>query len=127
MPTVSPTVLADQQRLRLARLVARVYRAADASLRVRILNCLLRPLGTLSMTAVAAGAFGAYLHHHIGPEGAAHHSRDQVRELARFAHEVNPEVLRSLTDLLTQPSAGVAAFSAAALVAAYRRLRPTQP
>ncbi len=123
MSTVSPTAPAEQQRRRLARLVARVYRAADAPLRLRMLDCLLRPLSTLSIAAVAAGAFGVFLHGRIAADRVTRFSREQVGELARYAHEVDPDVLRSLAELLTQPSAGVAAFSAAALVAASRRLR----
>lgn len=121
MSPASPSIPVEDQRARLARLIARVYRAADAPLRVRMLDCLLRPLGTLSVAAVAAGAFGACLHGRIAADGVGRFSREQVRELARFAHEVNPEVLRSLAELLSQPSAGVAAFSVAALVSVYRR------
>lgn len=123
MPTASTPFPAEQQRARLARLVARVYRTADAPLRLRMLDCLLRPLSTLSIAAVAAGAFGVFLHGRIAADGVMRFSREQVGELARYAHEVDPEVLRSLAELLSQPSAGVAAFSAAALVAASRRLR----
>ena len=38
------------------RLISRIYAASDAPLRVRVLQRLLDPLGTLGLAAIAAGA-----------------------------------------------------------------------
>ena len=43
------------------RLVARVFGAANPPLRVRLLSCLIQPLGTLGIAGVAAGAFAVFV------------------------------------------------------------------
>lgn len=112
-----------RQRQLLARLVSRAYCAVDEPLRLRMLSCLLRPLGTLSVAAVAAGAFGQVLYRRSGFDVMANFSREQVLELARFAHEVDPDALQQVAELLADHAAGAAAFSSAALILLYRRLR----
>jgi len=113
-----------------ARLVARVYRSASVPLRADMLACLLRPLGTLSLVAVASGAFARLLlRDGVAPdripiEDVVHYSSAQVLELARFVHEVDPGTLEQLAALLTDSTLGVTALSASALVLLYRRLRP---
>ena len=42
---------------RAARLMARLYASANLALRTRLVACLVRPLGSLGVAAVAAGAF----------------------------------------------------------------------
>ena len=44
-----------------ARLVSRLYRSADQSLRARLLTCLVKPLSTLGLVAVASGVFTGLL------------------------------------------------------------------
>jgi len=46
---------------RAARLMARLYASANLALRTRLVACLLRPLGSLGVAAVAAGAFTVVL------------------------------------------------------------------
>jgi hypothetical protein len=117
-------------RFPVERLVSRVYRSASGPLRAKLLMCLLRPLGTLGLVAVASGAFGRFLHRDravpdaSAVESAAHYSGDQVLELARFVQEVNPEALEQLAGLLADNAMGLAALSASALVLVYRRYRP---
>ena len=112
-----------------ARLVARVYRSASEPLRADMLACLLRPLGTLSLVAVASGAFaGLLLRDGAAPdriplEEVARYSSEQILELAHFAYEVDPGTLEQLAALLTDSALGVTALSASALVLLYRRLR----
>lgn len=104
-----------------ARLVARLYASADRSLRANALTCLLRPLGPLGLVAVASGAFASFLARAAAPgtpvalEDAARFTRDQVFELARFAEQVNPDVVRQLAGLFSDSPLGVAGASAAAL------------
>lgn len=116
-----------------ARLVSRVYRYASAPLRAEMLACLLRPLSTLSLVAVASGAFASLLQRDGGMPGtiplemAARYSSDQVLELALYVHDVNPVVLAQLTALLSDGAIGAAAFSASALVLLVRKLRFAPP
>ena len=119
-----------RQRFPVARLVSRAYRTASKPLQARMLACLLRPLGTLSLVAVASGAFGRFLHRDpatpdtSATEEVARYSSGQVLELARFVHEVNPETLEQLVGLLADNTMGVAALSASAIVLLYHRMRP---
>jgi hypothetical protein len=112
------------------RLVARLYAAADQSLRSRMLACLLRPLGTLGLVAIASGAFASLLARvtpfgvTVALEDAARFSRDQVFELARFVEQVNPEALQQITGLFNDNPIGLAAFSAAALTLLARAVQP---
>jgi hypothetical protein len=111
------------------RLVARLYRAADAGLRPRLLACLLRPLGTLSLMAVAGGAFAGYLLHGRSVEAAgdvddlATVSSEQVAALASFVEQVNPQVLDQFAQLAADNALGLAAFGASTVVLLYRVLR----
>jgi len=133
LPSQSPRWLAGQRRRRIrflaARLVSRVYSRAGESLRAQMLACLLRPLGTLGLAAVASGAFGRLLHRQEAPASAsaiddpARFSSDQVLELARFVQEVSPQTLEQIGALLAGNAMGVAAMSASALMLLYRQSR----
>jgi len=109
--------------------VSRIYRSASAPLRADMLACLLRPLGTLSLVAVASGAFARLLQRdgvapdRVPVEDVARYSSAQILELARFVHEVDPDTLEQLAALLTDGTLGVTALSASALVLLYRRFR----
>jgi hypothetical protein len=119
------------------RLVARLYGGANASLRARILGCLLRPLGPLGLVAVASGAFAGFLSRAtpagfaVALDDAQRFSREQVFELARFAEQVDPQALQQITGLLADGAMnnaingplGVAAFSAAAVPLLVRVVR----
>ena len=111
-----------------ARLVSRIYRYANAPLRAEMLACLLRPLGTLSLVAVASGAFATLLRRDdtalvtIPLEMAARYSSEQILELTLFVHKVNPGALEQLTTLLSVGATGAVALSASALVLLCRRL-----
>lgn len=113
---------ASHAQQRLPRLLARAYGTADTRLRARLIGCLLRPLSTLGVAAVAAGAFSAFVHRHATAVDIGDFSRQQIQELARFAGEVNPEALMQATDLLAANASAMAAFSAAAIVL-YSRTR----
>jgi hypothetical protein len=112
-----------------ARLVCRMYGAAPPALRAKLVACLVRPLGTLGLFGVAAGAFGGLLYRG-GSEGAraaigdmARFSNDQMLELARFVEQVSPDALQEFARLFTEPSMGTAAFSASAALLLLRALR----
>lgn len=120
------------------RLVARVFGAANPPLRVRLLSCLIQPLGTLGIAGVAAGAFAVF----VGRDGpsatridfeavaqvaqVAQVTSRQVHELARFVEQVDPQALLQFASLASGSSLALASgFSAAALALLYRRLQPT--
>jgi len=129
-PAAGESGRAGPRAFPVARLVSRAYRAASDPLRAAMLQCLLRPLGTLGLVAVASGAFGRFLRRDGARldasmlEHVAQYSGDQVLELARFVQEVNPEVLEQLAAVLADNAMGAAALSASALVFLYRRFRP---
>lgn len=116
------------------RLVARLFAAAGNPLRVRLLHCLTRPLGTLGLSGVAAGAFAAF----VGRDGrggapidaeaitqAAQFTAQQVQELALFVEQVDPQALLQFAGLASGSSLAVATtFSAAALALLVRQLQP---
>jgi hypothetical protein len=119
----------SQQRFEIARVVSRVYRAANGALRADMLAHLLRPLGVLGLVSVASGAFARLVRRDglvpdtISAEDMVRYSSEQIRELTVFVHEVNPQALQSLAEQLAQNSMGIAALSTAALLMLLRTTR----
>ena len=120
-------------RPRAARLVSRLYAAAGAPLRVRMLACLVRPLGSLGLAAVASGAFAQLLYRR-GEGGSAlptgdlaGYSNDQILELARFVEQVSPDAIQQVAGLLADNPAGISAFSAAVAMLLMRTLKGLRP
>ena len=113
-----------------SRLVARLFNAAAAPLRISLLRCLMRPLGTLGAAGVAAGAFVAFVDRRgaeapIDAEAVSQVSGQQIHELAHFVEQVDPQALQQFVSLASGSSLAMAtSFSAAALLLLYRRLQP---
>lgn len=134
-PSMSPVATGLAAAVAAPRLVARLYAAAGVPLRVRLLACLMRPLGTLAVAGVAAGAFAGFLHRRdaagmtVDADEAARVSTAQVLELARFVEQVDPQALQHFAGLVAGSPLGLATFSSAALVLLYRALQaaPTTP
>ena len=127
--TVSSETAVTRRSAPVARLVCRIYGAAPPTLRTKLVSCLVRPLGTLGMVGVAAGAFGVLLYRG-GSESAraamgdvARFSNDQMFELVRFVEQVSPDSLQEFAGLFTEHSVGMAAFSASAALLLMRALR----
>ena len=103
---------------RAARLMARIYASANLALRTRLIACLLRPLGSLGVAAVAAGAFTIVLSRRgagglgVAMADVAQFSKEQVAELARFVEQVSPEALQQAAGMVFESSYGVGAFTA---------------
>ena len=103
---------------RAARLMARLYGSANLALRTRLVACLLRPLGSLGVAAVAAGAFTVVLSRRgagglgLAMADVAEFSKEQVAELARFVEQVSPEALQQAAGLVFENRIGVGAFTA---------------
>ncbi len=113
---------------RVPRLVARLYSSADQPLRAKLLACLVRPLSSLGLAAIAAGAFARFLFvggagdAAVAIEDVARFSNDQILELARFVEQVSPEALQQFARLIAASPVGAAAFSASAVVLLLRAL-----
>lgn len=113
-----------------ARLLVRLYTRADEARRSRMLARLLQPLGLLSLTAVAAGAFRPLL----GPQGlaldaitpasVAGFSTGQVFELASFVHDMDPQLLWQAAMVLVDTPWALPSFTLAVLVLLRRRVLP---
>jgi hypothetical protein len=119
----------SRKRAAIAKVVSRVYRAANDTLRSAMLAHLLRPLGVLGLVAVASGSFARLVRRDglapdtIAAEDIVRYSSEQIRELTLFVHEVNPDALQPLVDQLAQSGMGIAALSTAALVLLHRSSR----
>lgn len=110
-----------------SRLVARLFAAAGNPLRVRLLRCLMRPLGLLGVAGVASGAFVAFVGRHggelqIDPDAVAQVSSRQMFELAHFVEQVDPQALEHFASLAASSPLAMATFSASVLLLLYRRL-----
>jgi hypothetical protein len=107
---------------RAARLLGRLYGSANLALRTRLVACLLRPLGSLGVAAVAAGAFTVVLSRRsagglgVAMVDVAEFSKDQVAELARFVEQVSPDALAQAAQLVADNPVGVGAFTASVAV-----------
>jgi len=119
----------SQKRSAIAKVVSRVYRAANDGLRADMLTHLLRPLGVLGLVSVASGAFARLVRRDglvsdtISAEDIVRYSSEQIRELTMFVHEVDPQALQPLVEQLAQNGMGIAALSTAALVMLHRSSR----
>lgn len=124
-----PADAAAQHRFTAPRLISRVYRTANVPLRADMLSCLLRPLGMLSLVAVASGAFARLLQHNgTAPEQVAldevgRFSSSHVFELAQFVQEESPQTLQQVATLLIQDAASLPALSVSAVFLLYRSLQ----
>ncbi|HUP06555.1 MAG TPA: hypothetical protein VMU47_05350 [Caldimonas sp.] len=87
--------------------IARAYVSADPTLKARMLECLTRPLGVLSLLGVAAGAFAQLLVLRVGSgslsaiDVGARFTGDQIAELVRFVEQVSPPALHQCLGLLS--------------------------
>jgi hypothetical protein len=113
------------------RLITRMYAASDERLRAGLLSYLLRPLGSLGLAAVAAGAFATFLQRRTADgftvtiEDVTRYTGDQISELVGFVGQVSPESLQAVVGTLADNPLGATAFTASALMLLMRALRPT--
>jgi hypothetical protein len=114
---------------RIPELIAEVYRTATSPLRAKLLECLLQPVGPLGLVAIAAGAFGEFLHRGnymrlaVSPEDATRVSADQMLELARYVEQCNPETFQRIASLLAERPVGFAGLGASVLLIALQAWR----
>jgi len=87
--------------------IARAYVSADPRLKARMLECLTRPLGVLSLLGVGAGAFAQLLALRVGSgslsalDVGARFTGQQIVELVRFVEQVSPQALNQCLALLS--------------------------
>jgi hypothetical protein len=107
--------------------VSGAYAESSPDLRVRMLECLLRPMGVLALVGVAGGVF-AQLRQRTGwqqlqvtLEDTLSFSAEQVLELATYVQQSTPDVFGQVADLLTASPGALGGLSAALLLHALRR------
>ncbi|QNK67203.1 hypothetical protein [Variovorax sp. PAMC26660] len=117
----TPASLDIQSELAIPTLVAQVYESAPAAERCHLVETLLRPLGVLSLVAIANGIFAKIRFRNAGQELNVRvddlqnvHAADMVA-LVHHAQQVSVETVDSLVHLLTS-SGGLAGSAAAALL-----------
>lgn len=117
------------QRTQIPKLIAAAYSEATGPLRVKLLECLLRPVGVLGIVAIAAGAFGELLHRgsykrlDISLDVAARVTKDQTLELACYVEQCSPETFHQIASLLAETPVGIAGVSGSVLLLALRAWR----
>jgi len=110
-------------------LVAALYDEAPASLRQRLLNHLLRPLGPLALVAVAAGAFarllppGRWSNVQVQLDDVWAIRPEQVLDLAQYVEQKAPEMLWRLPEILATSPVVLSTLSGALLLMALRARR----
>jgi len=110
-------------------LVAALYKDAPASLRQRLLNHLLRPVGPLALVAVAAGAFarllppGRWSGVQVQLDDVWTIRPDQVLDLARYVEQKAPDLLWRLPEVLSASPLLAGSISGALLLMALRHAR----
>lgn len=117
----SPAGQAPGSDMAIPALVAQVYESAPMEARCHLLETLLKPLGILSLVAIANGVFAKIRFRTAGHELSVRaddlqnvHPADLVA-LVHHAQQVSVETVDSLVSLLTS-SGSVASSSAAALL-----------
>ena len=106
------------------QLVGQVYEFAPVAERIHLLEHLLRPLGVLSLVAVAHGAFarvwswsrGQALH--VRPEDAQNAAAGDVTALADFVQHASAETVNGMAQILSASPVMAGSAVAALLIAA---------
>jgi hypothetical protein len=110
----------------LSKLLSEVYQDAAPPLRARLLELLLKPMRPLGLVAVAAGAFGSFLHREnwsrlsVSIDESVRYSAEQVFELARYVNQFQPEALQQVAGLMADNPVCLNTLSATLLLVALR-------
>jgi hypothetical protein len=105
-------------------LVSAVYEEAPPPLRIRLLECLVRPLGPLALVAIAGGAFAHLLYRlrrnaaPISPNDANRVTSEQVLELTNYVEQCSPDALLRIGELIADRPLGVVTMRGTALLSA---------
>ena len=104
------------------KLLAEFYRECAIPLRVRILECLLKPVGPLALATIATGVFRRYLQRpevgsiNVSLDDAMHISSTHVFELARFSEQCQPGLFEQVRNLMLQNPVCLKTLSAVLLL-----------
>lgn len=107
----------------IAQLVGQVYEAAPLDERSRLLEHLMRPLGVLSLVAVANGIFAKIRFRsgwpdiHIQPEDAQNVQTSDVITLVSHVQQVSRQAVDNLADILAASPVLTGSAAAAVLLA----------
>lgn len=123
IPPLSPLALADGPACEatIAQLVGQVYEIAPPAVRTRLLEHLLRPLGVLSLVAIANGIFATIRFRsgwpdlHVRMEDAQNVQPGDVITLVNHVQQVSVPAVDGLADMLAA-SPVLASSAAAALL-----------
>jgi glycerol-3-phosphate dehydrogenase len=113
-------------------IVVQAYEAANARMRVRVLNRMLRAVGPLALAVVAGGAFARYVTQArwsaltVSLSDATAVSSAQVYEIASYVQQSNPEVIRQIAAVLARdvPTMSALGATVGALLIGYLSKQP---
>lgn len=117
----------EVSELSVAQLVGEVYEVAPAAERGRLLEVLLRPLGVLSVAAVANGIFAkirfrsGWQELHVRPEDLGNVRATDVIALADYAQRASVDAVASLAQMLASSPVLAGTATVALLVALLAR------
>jgi hypothetical protein len=104
-------------------LVGKVYESAPPAERSRLLEHLMRPLGVLSLAAVANGVFaklrflGGWPDLHVRPEDAESIRAEDVIALVEYVQQASSDVMYGLVRILSESPALSTVAGATVLIA----------
>ena len=117
-----PHAVLNTNDLSIAQLVGRVYESAPPAVQKRLLAQLIRPLGLLSLAAVANGIFaslrfrGTELDTQAGLEGIRSVQTHDVITLVNYVQQVSIQAVDGLADMLATSPMVASSTAAAVLV-----------
>ena len=120
----SAPALAISESQSLAAAVASAFTRLRIRERVRVLRCLLRPVGPMALAVLGGGVFAKYIAQARWPripvslEDAAQITSSQVYELVRYIEQSNPVAMQQALAVLSRDAAAMAVIggSVAAIV-----------
>ena len=121
-PPATHALLQPDTEIPVSQLVAQVYESAPPALRSRLLEQLLKPLGILSLVAVANGIFANIRFHsgwpdmHIQIEDAQNVQSSDVIALVERVQQVSVESVNGLARMLLDSPVMTSSATAALLV-----------
>lgn len=133
-PDFSQNLDCQVSELSVAQLVGQVYETAPPAERKRLLEHLLRPLGVLSLVAVANGVFASIRFRsgwpdvHVPLEDAQNVQAGDVITLVAYVQQVSVQAVDGLADMLaTSPVMAGSAAAALLMTVLLHRARLRRP